>query len=278
MSGLAGFRGCVEVRPGFVPVTGIRQVVFDWDGTLSFVRAGWAEVMRDQWLEVLPAVAGESESERRQRVHGEIWRLNGRPSIHQAARLSEWVAERGGTPHSALEYENQYQQRLGAVIASRCSAARAGLPHPDAWVVPGARQLLEFLSARHIAVHVLSGTQRRFVVEEARVLGLEPFFGDRIYGPTGPDDREFTKRATLERILGDAGLPSSALLAFGDGQVEMVETKALGGTAVALATDESQFGSGKLDEAKRLRLMGLGADVCLPDFLDLDGIQSLWFS
>ncbi len=278
MSDLAGFRGRIETRPGFVPVSGIRQVVFDWDGTLSFVRAGWAEVMREQWMEALPALAGESESELRQLVHGEIWRLNGRPSIHQAARLSEWVAERGGSPLSALDYENEYQRRLGEVIASRCSAARNGLPHVDSWVVPGARRLLEFLSARGMTVHVLSGTQRRFVVDEARVLDLEPFFGDRIYGPTGPDDRDFTKRATLERILGDAGLPFSALLAFGDGQVEIVETKALGGTAVAVATDESHFGSGQLDEAKRQRLMGVGADVCLPDFLDLDGIQSLWFS
>ncbi len=278
MSVLAGFQGRLEVRPGFVPVAGIRQVVFDWDGTLSFVRAGWAEVMREQWLEVLPRSAGEAETDRRKLVHEEIWRLNGRPSIHQAARLSEWVAERGAVPESALDYENEYQRRLGEVIASRFSDARNGLPQADAWVVPGARRLLEFLATRGITVHVLSGTQRRFVLEEAHVLGLEAFFGDRIYGPTGPDDREFTKRATLERILSDAGLPPSALLAFGDGQVEIVETKALGGTAVAVATDESQFGSGQLDEAKRLRLMGLGADVCLPDFRDLDGIKSLWFS
>ncbi len=112
MSVLDRFRGHVELRPGFVPVSGIRQVVFDWDGTLSFVRAGWAEVMREQWIEALPALAGESESELRQLVHGEIWRLNGRPSIHQAARLSEWVAERGGSPLSALDYENEYQRRL----------------------------------------------------------------------------------------------------------------------------------------------------------------------
>jgi hypothetical protein len=73
------------------------------------------------------------------------------------------------------------------------------------------------------------------------------------------------------------GVSAQAILSFGDGQVEIMETKAMGGTAVALATDESEFGSGRIDEAKRDRLMGLGADVCLPDFRDLEGIRCLWF-
>ncbi len=277
MNSRKGFQGAIEIRPDYVSTSPIRHVVFDWDGTLSFIRAGWGEIMQRQWLAVLPSLPGETESDRSRLIHGEIWRLNGRPSIHQAARLAELIRERGGQPRTALEYENEYQERLGEVIESRCQAARQGLPYPDAWLVPGARSLLEFLASRGVIPHVLSGTQRRFVVAEARVLGVENYFGPRIYGPSGPDDRTFSKRAALDQIKADFGVSPQAFLSFGDGQVEIVETKALGGTAVALATDESEFGSGRLDEAKRGRLMGLGADVCLPDFRDLDGIRSLWF-
>ena len=72
------------------------HVVFDWDGTLSFIRAGWGEVMLRQWLEFLPPAPGESAEAREAMAHREIWALNGRPSIHQMERLGGLVAERGG--------------------------------------------------------------------------------------------------------------------------------------------------------------------------------------
>lgn len=271
------FRGAVEIRPGFVPGSRIQHVVFDWDGTLSFIRAGWAEIMHRQWMSVLPPLPGEADAERGRLIRSEIWRLNGRPSIHQAARLAEWIYERGGQAWTSLEYENEYQGQLARIIRSRCAEAERGLPYPDAWLVPGARRLLEALLDRGLILHVLSGTQRHFVEAEARVLGVESYFGPRIYGPEGPDDRTFSKRSAMDQILAKFEIRPTMMLAFGDGQVEIVETKALGGTAVALATDESEFGSGRLDEAKRQRLMGLGADVCLPDFRDLDAICALCF-
>lgn len=278
MSQNDGFTGQVAFRDNFSIRGPIREVVFDWDGTLSFIRAGWAEVMQKQWLEELPPLPGESMEERRRWIHSEIWGLNGRPSIHQAARLSEWIVERGGTARTARDYEEDYQQRLGLMIDSRREAARTGKPHPDAWVVPGARAFLDALSKTGVGLHVLSGTQRRFVVEEAGILNLNSFFGDRIHGPASFDDRAFSKRTALEEILRRTECPAEGLLAFGDGHVEIQETKALGGTAVAIATDEGRFGSGQMDEAKRSRLMGLGADLCLPDFRDFEALISHWFS
>ena len=55
----------IEVRPGFVPPVGLRHAVFDWDGTLSFIRAGWGEVMLDVYLDHLPPEAGETVAQRR---------------------------------------------------------------------------------------------------------------------------------------------------------------------------------------------------------------------
>ncbi|MCZ7639474.1 MAG: hypothetical protein M5U12_27565 [Verrucomicrobia bacterium] len=58
------------------------------------------------------------------------------------------------------------------------------------------------------------------------------------------------------------------MLAFGDGYVEIQNTKEVGGLAVAVASDEAHNGSGQMDEWKRQRLLGVGADVVIPDFRD----------
>jgi hypothetical protein len=42
----------------------------------------------------------------------------------------------------------------------------------------------------------------------------------------------------------------------------------VGGLAVAVASDEANNGSGKVDEWKRNRLLGVGADVVIPDYQD----------
>ncbi|HEY2952887.1 MAG TPA: HAD family hydrolase, partial [Verrucomicrobiae bacterium] len=54
--------------------------------------------------------------------------------------------------------------------------------------------------------------------------------------------------------------------------VEIQNTKDVGGLAVAVASDEARNGSGRMDEWKRQRLMGVGADVVIPDFRDGDAL------
>jgi hypothetical protein len=58
------------------------------------------------------------------------------------------------------------------------------------------------------------------------------------------------------------------LLSFGDGYVEIQNTKEAGGLAVAVASDEAHNGSGRVDEWKRQRLLGVGADVVIADYRD----------
>ena len=45
-----------EFAPAFRPHWPIRHVLFDFDGTLSFVRAGWAEVMTEMFMGMLAGV------------------------------------------------------------------------------------------------------------------------------------------------------------------------------------------------------------------------------
>ena len=42
----------------------------------------------------------------------------------------------------------------------------------------------------------------------------------------------------------------------------------MGGLAVAVASDEARNGSGEFDPWKYQRLLGVGADVVIPDFRD----------
>ena len=50
--------------------------------------------------------------------------------------------------------------------------------------------------------------------------------------------------------------------------MEIENTKQAGGLAVAVASDEAHNGSGQVDHWKRQRLLGVGADVVIPDFRD----------
>jgi len=64
------------------------------------------------------------------------------------------------------------------------------------------------------------------------------------------------------------GISGEQLLSFGDGYVEIENTRQVGGLAVAVASDEAHNGSGNVDEWKRQRLLGVGADVVIPDYRD----------
>jgi hypothetical protein len=57
----------------------------------------------------------------------------------------------------------------------------------------------------------------------------------------------------------------SRLVGFGDGYVEIDNVKSSGGLAVGVASNESER-DGSVDLWKRDRLVGVGADVIVPDF------------
>jgi phosphoglycolate phosphatase len=267
----------VEYLPGFVRPAHLSAVIFDWDGTLSLLRGGWGDIMERQWLDTLPALAGETTESRAALVHDEIWRLNGKPSIHQAARLAEMVLERGGPKLEAVDCEAEYQRRLGQVTGARCAAVRSDAASADDFLVPGARACLRALKARGLRLLVASGTQRKYVVEEAALLGVTAFFDGGIHGPANEKDTVFSKRAVIDQVAAELPHGASAILAFGDGEVEIRETRAAGGLPVAVATNESDPHRNEPDPAKRRRLGAAGALVCIPHFNDFPALESVLF-
>ena len=65
------------------------------------------------------------------------------------------------------------------------------------------------------------------------------------------------------------------MLAFGDGPVELIETRAVGGLAIAVAADESS--PDRLDEWKRDTLLAAGADAVIPNFSALPELIAAFF-
>ncbi|MBI5387046.1 MAG: HAD family hydrolase [Verrucomicrobia bacterium] len=266
-SAASSFMGLVEFSPGFAPRWGISHVLFDFDGTLSLIRQGWPDVMVPMFAEMLPRRDGETEEQVRQLMLDDIMRLNGKQTIYQMIQLAERIQERGGQPKEPLWYKHEYLRRLDERIRSRTEGLRRGAVQPDDLLVFGARPLLEELTRRGLPLYLASGTDEAYVKEEARLLDLERYFGRHIYGALD-DYKQFSKKIVIERILRQNQIPGANLLSFGDGYVEIQNTKEVGGLAVAVASDEAHNGSGRMDEWKRQRLLGVGADVVIPDFRD----------
>ena len=237
----------------------------DWDGTTSLTRGGWADIMATLYSEHLPQVAGESDTARREYARAELMTLNGKPSIHQMAHLAELVMLRGGSADSAEKYHDEFQRRLGAEVRVRLERVRREPPGTDSLLVRGVRRLFETLHTRGISLTLATGSVMHEVRHETELLDVARYFG-AMHGPQSLDDRTFSKRAIIAELLRDHDLDGATLLAFGDGPVEIRETKAVGGIAIAVASDEDNHGSGRVDAAKRGTLLAAGADGVIADF------------
>lgn len=272
----SAFQGLVEFTATFAPRPHLSHVLFDFDGTLSIIREGWPQVMVPMFVEMLPALPNEPVEARRQLCLDDIMRLNGKQTIYQMIQLADRIKERGGTPLEPLWYKHEYLRRLDERIHRRLEALRNGTQSPEAHLVHGARQLLQALQARGVTLYLASGTDEVFVKQEAALLDVTRYFGRHIYGALD-DYKQFSKKMIIERILRENQIPGAQLLAFGDGYVEIQNTKEVGGLAVAVASDEANNGSGQFDEWKRQRLLGVGADVVIPDYRDTPALLQTIF-
>jgi FMN phosphatase YigB (HAD superfamily) len=264
---LPALTGDAEIRPSLAPRPQISHVVFDFDGTLSWVRHGWPEIMFGVFGRHMPVQPGETDEARHALFSSIVFGLNGRPTIVQMERFAELVVERGGSPLAAEDLRKEFQDELDGEIAARLMSIRGRVAPHDAFVVFGGRAVLERLRELKLTPIVLSSTIEHRVREEAEALGLTGYFGRHIYG-SGADASAFSKTAVFQRLLKEENIRGEHLLSFGDGPVEISSTKELGGLAIAVCSDENHNGSGVMDSFKRRQLLDAGADAALPDFRD----------
>lgn len=242
---------------------GISHVVFDFDGTLSWLRSGWPDVMASLFTDLLPAAVSSGDGFRAD-LRREILSLNGKPSIHQMHRFHERAQALGHLVPEPDALLNLYLHRLDQTLLERTSRLVSGTAKASDFVIAGALELLPWLRDRGLRLIILSGTAEPDVKREARLLGLQEFFGEHIYGSN--PGRNFSKKDVIDRILFEERIEGRHLLSFGDGPVEIEFTKAVGGVAIGVASDEHVNGSGLLDADKREHLVRAGADAIIPDY------------
>ncbi len=252
-----------------------RVVLFDFDGTLSLLRAGWMDVMVPMMVETLAELkTGESDEEIRSLVKDYVAQLTGKQTIYQMIELASQVESRGGQPLEPLAYKKMYHERLMEKIRHRRQALQQGKESPEKYLVPGARDLLVALKERGLKLYCASGTDHAYTVEEAELLQIAPYFDGGIYGAQD-DYKSFSKAMLIQNMIRSMECRGNELMGFGDGYVEIKNVKDVGGVAVGVATDEAECK--KIDEWKRDRLAGVGADYIIPNYLCRDELLEALF-
>ncbi|HEX5104255.1 MAG TPA: hypothetical protein VFV87_10615, partial [Pirellulaceae bacterium] len=95
----------LEIVSANYPPGPFRCVVFDFDGTLSLLRADWQGLMIPMAVEILAATGTDEPRERLSEIVTEfVTRLTGRPTIVQMQALADEVRRRGQTPDDPLAY------------------------------------------------------------------------------------------------------------------------------------------------------------------------------
>jgi phosphoglycolate phosphatase len=247
-----------------------RAAVFDFDGTLSLLRRNWQDVMIPMMVGILEETGTDELRDQLGEIVEEfVMRLNGRQTIYQMIRLEEEVTQRGGTPRDPLDYKHQYHDLLWQEVGRRVEGVRTGRIPKEEATVPGSRELLTALRDHGLTLYLASGTDVHYVQDELRVLGLDEFFGDHVYGALD-DYKKFSKAMIIQRIIQDAGVPGPEIVGFGDGFVEIEEIRRVGGLAVGVASNEETREG--VNEWKKERLTRAGADVVIGDYRELDDL------
>lgn len=252
-----------QIRPG-TSAAGARVGLFDFDGTISLIRSGWVDVMVPMMVEILAELkTGESEDSLREVVHEFVWRLTGKETIYQMMEFADHVQKRGGTALPPLEYKKMYLDLLMHKISGRIDALKQGKVDPESYLVPGARELLERLKDQGLKLYLASGTDHANVVEESGLLDVSKYFDGGVFGAQD-DLKSFSKKLLIQRIISNTDVAGPQIVGFGDGYVEIEEVKLVGGIAVGVATKEPECEH--IDDWKRNRLVGVGADFIVPNF------------
>lgn len=257
----------IEIVRDGIPRGRVRVAVFDFDGTLSLIREGWPELMIPLMVEHLAqAPRAEPRDQLGQRVEEFVMRLNGKPTIHQMIQLAEEIRARGGEPLAPMAYKQEFQERLLQRVHSRTRGLREGTVEAESLTVPGSLELLRALAGQGLELSLASGTDLVYVKQELEALGLQEFFGDRVYGAID-DDQSYSKQMIIDRLVAERQLGPGELLGFGDGFVEIQEVSRVGGIAVGVASDETHRVG--VNDWKRNRLIEAGAELIVPDYRDL---------
>jgi sugar/nucleoside kinase (ribokinase family)/phosphoglycolate phosphatase-like HAD superfamily hydrolase len=266
------------------PTVPVRYAIFDHDGTISTLRQGWEEVMKPVMIrsvlgDALTEVSDDEYARVEGRVEEFIEKTTGIQTLVQMDGLADMVRVAGYVSADkvldAHGYKEIYNEELMRMIRERIRRYERGELGRNDFTLKKAVPFLTELADRGVILYLASGTDREDVRKEAEKLGYADLFGDRIFGAVGDITVE-PKRVVLGMIIDEIGPKrAESIVTFGDGPVEMRETKKKGGFAVGVASDEvRRFG---LNPKKRERLVLAGADLVIPDFSQHEKLLEVLF-
>lgn len=250
----------------------ITTAIIDFDGTISTLRANWEEVMRKLMLaEIHPEEPYPDDLVNE--IDAYIHESTGIQTAYQMEWLHNRVIAEGKNPEANHRdiwwYKDAYNAALIKMVNERIDEAHKSPAHAAKFRIPGSLEFCQTLHSLGIKIYVASGTDHDDVVNEARILGLEPYVSEIRGAPT----RAFTdaKRHVLSKLLQDN--KPEELLMVGDGKVEIALGQEAGALTLGVATDEAY--PYRIEPAKHERLVNAGADIIVPNFLDQQRLLSL---
>ena len=256
----------------------IQHCIFDHDGTLSTLREGWEKIMEPMMVQAILGPEYEDvDPARTSRIAAEVRafidRTTGIQTLVQMKGLVDLVRQSGFVPENEIldehGYKHIFNQQLLNMIETRTSKLKSGELSPEDFQIKNAMALLQELHRRGIKLYLASGTDQADVVAEAQAMGYADLFEGRIFGAVG-DIRVEAKKLVVDQIIRKNDLSGHQFATFGDGPVEMRETRKSGGLSIGVASDEvCRFG---WNIGKRSRLIKAGANLIVPDFSQLPAI------
>jgi phosphoglycolate phosphatase len=193
--------------------------------------------------------------------------------MQQMLACCDEVEKRGRPRPDPHVYFRRYMDMLLSRTEARIEDVTAGRVTPDDMLIPGTRPLLERLHAAGWILVIASGTELSDVRRESRILKIDHYFGDRIFGPIN-NDPKFAKERVLRQLMTERNLSGDQIVSIGDGPAEMLAIKAVGGLAIGVASDEIHQ-DGRINQLKRDHLLRSGADVIISDYCDLRSVLRL---
>ncbi|OHB63461.1 MAG: carbohydrate kinase [Planctomycetes bacterium RBG_13_62_9] len=259
----------------------IRHAVFDSDGTISTLRQGWEPIMAQVCIKAILGDCYQTADEGlyrkvQDRVLEYIDKSTGVQTLVQMEALTEMVREFGLVPPDKVldrfGYKRIYNDALMETVSERIARLRRGQLETCDFTVKGAVEFARALRERGVTLYLASGTDHADVVAESTALGYAELFNGGIYGAVG-DMMSCSKKMVIDRIMTEHNLRGPELAVFGDGPVELRESRKRDGLAIGIASDEVRRHGLNLD--KRARLVKAGAHLIVPDFSQKDPLLGL---
>jgi rfaE bifunctional protein kinase chain/domain len=260
----------------------ISHAIFDHDGTVSTLREGWELIMAPMMVK---AVLGKKFSDAdealyhkaEERIREFIDKTTGIQTLMQMKILIDVIREFGCVDEKDIldehGYKKIYNDELMIVVKGREEKLKRGELSVNDLTLKNAVPLLEKLRSAGVKLYLASGTDEEDVKNEAEVLGYASLFDGGIFGAVGDVNKE-AKKIVLDRIIDMiSGSDKGQIATFGDGPVEIRETRKRGGLTIGVASNEvKRYG---LNSVKRTRLIKAGADILVPDFSQLNELLGL---